>query len=129
LAQKSVAYVLAFVLVVVGVSQAQTYYDRMGTTINGVVPVPYPFIPLSPGQHGIAPASPTGLTIPVGTRLANVCASTSVVRYTTDGTTIPTASIGQPLLAGSCIQISGSLVLSNFRAISAAGTLDIEYFQ
>ena len=61
--------------------------------------------------------------------LATVCASAATAKYTTDGATTPTASIGQPLSAGSCVSLSGSAVLANFRVVSAAGTLDIEYFQ
>ena len=91
--------------------------------------VPYGFTPLSPGQHGIAPTSATTLTIPVGTIYATVCASTALVLYTTDGTTTPTGTVGQPLTAGTCVALSGAKVVSNFKAFSATGTLDVEYFK
>jgi len=108
---------------------AQTYRDSGGTVVPGVVPLPYGYTPLSPGQHNLAPTSATGLTIPTGARFATVCASTTAVRYTTDGATAPTATVGQPLAAGACVSLSGPLVLANFRAFSATGTLDVEYFQ
>lgn len=96
---------------------------------NPVTPLVYPYTPLTPGQHNLAPVSSTGLTIPVGAAYATVCASTATVKYTTDGTTTPTSSVGQPLTAGTCVALNGAIVLANFRAISASGTLDIEYFQ
>lgn len=94
-----------------------------------VTGAPYFYTPLSPGQHGLAPTSATGLTIPSGSTYATVCASTATVRYTTDGTTVPTSSVGQPLASGSCVALSGKTVLTNFSAFSSSGTLDVEYFK
>jgi hypothetical protein len=108
---------------------AQTYRDLSGTVVPGVVPLPYGYTPLSPGQHNLAPTTATALSVPSGARFATVCASIATVRYTTDGTTTPTTAIGQPLLAGACVSLTGPAVLANFRAISSAGTLDVEYFQ
>jgi len=110
-------------------SFCQTYHDSAGTVVPGVIPLPYSYTPLSPGQHNLAPISSTALTVPTGARYATVCASSATVKYTTDGTTTPTASVGQPLAAGSCVSLSGATVLTNFRAISATGILDVEYFQ
>lgn len=107
----------------------QTHRDNSGTIVPGVVPLPYTYIPMPPGQHNLSPVSSTALTVPSGAIYATVCASGGVVKYTTDGTTIPTSSVGQPLAAGACVGLSGGAVLSNFRAISATGTLDVEYFQ
>lgn len=122
---------VAIVLVSAGVSaaNAQTYRDAGGTIVPGVVPLPYAYAPLPPGQHNLSPSSPTALTVPAGARYATVCASTSVAKYTTDGVTIPTTGVGQTLPAGSCVSLSGPAVLANFRVISASGTLDVEYFQ
>jgi hypothetical protein len=108
---------------------AQTYHDLNGTIVPGSVPLPYPYTPLSPGQHTLSITSATALTVPAGARFANVCATTAAVRYTTDGTTTPTATVGQPLAAAACVSLSGPLMIANFRAISATGTLDVEYFQ
>jgi hypothetical protein len=108
---------------------AQAYYDFAGTPIEGVMAIPYTKGPLSPGQHNLTLTSSSALTIPTGARYANVCASLADIRYTTDGTTTPTVGIGQPLAAGACIELSGPQTLQNFRAISASGTLDVEYFR
>ncbi len=94
-----------------------------------VAPAPYPYTPLTPGQHNVAITGSTALTVPTTATYATICASTAVVKYTTDGTTTPTASVGQPLAVGGCVGLSGATVLANFRAISATGTLDVEYFK
>jgi len=96
---------------------------------NLVTASPYPYVPLSPGQHNLAVASATALTVPALATYAAVCASTATVRYTTDGTTTPTSTVGMPLSAGTCIGLSGPLVLANFQAFSTSGTLDVEYFK
>jgi hypothetical protein len=118
-------------------ASAQAYYDYAGTPTPGEVAIPYPNVPAPPGQHNVDLTSPTGLTVPllprVGqtnatARYANICVS-SATRYTTDGVTTPTASVGQPLAAGTCITLAGPQVLKNFLAISPGGTLDVEYFE
>lgn len=108
---------------------AQAYYDFAGTPIHGVMAIPYTQSPLPPGQHNVTLMSSTSLVVPMGARFANVCASLADVRYTTDGATTPAVGIGQPLTAGTCISLLGPQVLRNFKAISAAGTLDVEYFE
>lgn len=91
--------------------------------------------PLTPGQHGlpitsaVAAGSSSIAPIPANTTYATVCASGAQVKYTTDGTTIPTASIGMTLAVGSCVPLSGPTVIANFNAISATGQLDVEYFK
>ena len=97
--------------------------------LNPMTPLVYPFTPLTPGQHGLAPTSAAKLTVPTGAVYATVCASTATVEYTTDGTTTPTGSVGMPLASGSCVALVGSLVINNFNAFSSTGTLDIEYFK
>ena len=123
--------VYAFVILSLGACAArgQTYYDSHGTVVQGVMPLPFAYTPLPPGQHNISPASATALTVPAGARFATVCASAATAKYTTDGVTPPTASVGQPLSAGSCVSLSGPAVLANFRVVSSSGTLDVEYFQ
>ena len=79
---------------------AQTYRDSSGTIVQGVFPLPYGYTPLSPGQHNLAITSSTALTIPTGARYATVCASTAAVKYTTDGTTTPTSSVGHAARGG-----------------------------
>lgn len=102
-----------------------TLYNADGT------PVLFSYKPLTPGQHNlaIATAGGTGLTIPTGATYAVVQAATAQVKYTTDGTTAPTSAIGMTLAVGSTLALAGATILANFKAISATGTLDIEYFQ
>ena len=119
---------LAFALFA-GSALGQSYQGPKGTQVPPSMPLPYPYSPLPPGQHNLEPTSATALTAPPGAAYAIVCASTASVRYTTDGTTAPTATVGMPLAAGACVALSGAAVLANFRALSAAGTLDVEYFQ
>ena len=90
--------------------------------------VPYTYQPGGAGQQ-ISPTSATGLTVPSGTVYATICATTATVRYTTDGVTTPTSSRGPFLTAGTCINLSGASLLANFKAISASGVLDVEYFK
>jgi hypothetical protein len=126
---KRLALGAALALVLAGPAWAQAYRDIAGTLVPGVIPLPTPYAPLSPGQHNLSPTSATALTVPSGARYATVCASGSTVRYTTDGTTTPTGTVGMPLAASACLSLSGPQVLANFRAFSASGTLDVEYFQ
>ena len=119
----------AVLLLCVGGLEAQTYVDRQGGSVQTVASIPYDYAPLGPGQHNLTVTSSTALTLPPGARFARLCASTATVRYTTDGLTTPTASLGQPLFAGACQELSGAKVLNALRAISSGGVLDVEYFQ
>ena len=94
-----------------------------------VTVAPYAYTPLTPGQHNLAIVASTALTVPTGSTYATVCASTANVKYTTDGTTTPTSTIGMTLSTGACVTLSGATVIANFRAISATGTLDVEFFK
>lgn len=118
-------------------ASAQAYYDYAGNPTYAEVAIPYPNVPAPPGQHNVDLTSPTRLTVPllpqvgptqVTARYANICVS-SETRYTTDGVTAPSISVGQPLAAGACITLAGPQVLKNFLAISPGGTLDVEYFE
>jgi hypothetical protein len=85
--------------------------------------------PLAPGQHGVAITTSTGLAVPAGATFATVCARGVALNCTTDGVTAPTSSVRMPLAAAACVSLAGPAVLANFRALSATGTLDAEYFQ
>src|ERR1700674_5171611 len=84
------AGVFAVTVLCAGTAVAQTYRDSAGTIVPGVIPLPYAYIPLGPGQHNISPATATGLTVPAGARYAPVCASIAPAKYATDGATAPT---------------------------------------
>jgi len=129
--QRAIAAAIALALAVPAL--AQTYRDSGGTVISAVVEAPFPYQPMAgTGQYGLSVNPAAGLTIPPGARYASVCAEGSTVRYTTSGT-IPTASVGTPLLASStnapCVALVGAPVLSTFLAYSASGTLDVEYYK
>jgi hypothetical protein len=96
-----------------------------------VIPGATLLTPLSPMQVGLTVATSTALTIPAGATYAVVCVRAQNVDYTTDGTTVPTASVGMQLLVNQCLALSGATVLSNFRAIqqAATATLDVSYFR
>ena len=107
--------------------QTAVQLDASGRQI--VVVAPYAYTPLTPGQHNLAIVTSTNLTIPTGATYATVCASTANVKYTTDGTTTPTSSIGMTLALNACVTLSGATVIANLKSISATGTLDVEYFK
>lgn len=93
-----------------------------------VLPGPYQYTPVAGAQYNLAITSSTALTVPGTATYAVVCAKTAAVNYTTDGATTPTSTVGIPLAALACVPLSGAAVLTNFRAISATGTLTAEYF-
>ena len=90
---------------------------------------PYNYTPVSPGQFGVTVASSTGLTIPSGALQAVISVEGNSVRYTYDGTTTPTASVGHLLTAGQAIQFSGMTLLANlkFIQVAATATLNVSY--
>jgi hypothetical protein len=88
--------------------------------------------PLGPGQYTpVADATAQSLTFPTGSSYAVVCAEGANHRFTWDGTTTPTASIGQQLLQNQCVSLEGSSVISNFKIIqqSASGSFTVSYAQ
>jgi hypothetical protein len=119
---------LTFALLL-GPALGQSYQGPKGTLVSPSMPLPYPYTPIAPGQHNLAPTAVTALSVPPGATYATVCAAAAAVRYTTDGATTPAPTVGMSLAAGSCVSLSGAAVLSNFRALSASGALDVEYFQ
>lgn len=102
------------------------------TGTGGTVTVaPYAYTPLTPGQYTpVSDSAATALTAPAGATYAAVCVEGANHRYTWDGTTTPTASIGTlwPQSAG-CLYLSGALAIANFKVISvtAGGTFTASY--
>lgn len=84
---------------------------------------------LSPGQYNLGITSSTALTAPAGATYAVVTAETANVRYTLDGVTTPTASVGIILAAGASIGLYGADPIAKFRAIQAAAgaTIGVNY--
>jgi hypothetical protein len=115
-------------------AQLEVAEDGCNYLKNGVTATNYPFTPLTPMQSGLTVASAQALTVPAGATYAVVCAYGQAVNYTTDGTTTPTGTAtgtGMQLAAGSCLALSGPLVIANFKAIqqSATATLSASYFK
>jgi hypothetical protein len=77
------------------------------------------------GLPGIPTTAPSSI-------IAEICVETAGIRYTDDGATTPTASVGIPVVgtssAPSCFQYAGPL--SAFKAILISGspTMDISYY-
>ena len=90
---------------------------------------PYAYTPLGPSQNSLGVVSSTALTVPSGAAYATICVEGANVRWTWDGTTTPTASVGSPIASGQCSAFSGAGILANLRFIqqSATATLDVEY--
>lgn len=88
---------------------------------------PYGFTHLSGAQHNLTCVSSRALTVPSGAIYAIVQAKVADISYTTDGT-IPTSSVGMTLSVGSSMSLSGADIIAAFKAISATGILDVEYF-
>lgn len=95
-----------------------------GVTSSG----PYTTPIAGSSQHNLVITAATPLAVPLGAVYATVQAAGASIKYTTDGT-VPTASVGMTMYPGERIGIPGSKLLAGFRAISATGTLDVEYFQ
>lgn len=84
--------------------------------------------PVSPGQYTpVTDSSATALTIPSGATYAAVCAEGANHRYTWDGTTTPTASVGTQLLQNTCMYLQGYPVMLAFRIISVGGSFTVSY--
>jgi hypothetical protein len=70
-------------------------------------------------------------TVPSGTREMWVQADTANVRYTLDGTTVPTAAVGMIVVAGAhqALVIRGSMSMKNASFIAESGSpkLNIMY--
>jgi hypothetical protein len=93
---------------------------------------PYMSSPAGIGQYTpVSDATATGLTVPTGATYAVVCFEGSNHRFTWDGQTTPTASVGSLVGYGPgvCMTLMGQNTLSAFKAIavSAGGTFTVSY--
>ena len=114
-------------------------YTRYCTSASGVqtcsfVPVPsVAFVPTplaGTSQFNVAVSAAAGLpSLPATANAARVCVRTAEVETTQDGTAPTSAPRGTAFAAGTCTWLQGRNVLTTFLAISASGTLDVEYFQ
>ena len=79
-----------------------------------------------PGQYAVSITAVTALIVPQFAASAFICVETAAARYTTTGTT-PSATVGIPVAAGTCLQFAGPF--STFQIIGSGATLDVEYFK
>jgi hypothetical protein len=86
------------------------------------------YVSTGAGQYGLAIDSATGLTVPVGTSVAEICVENQAMRYRDDGTA-PTASVGIPVTVNTCFQYAGPLNKVKFISQTAGATLDISYYK
>ena len=69
-------------------------------------------------------------SIPVGVKFAEICVSTSAIRYSSNGSSItPSATIGIPVPAGTCFPYSGNIYSIAFANVTSGAVIDIEFFQ
>jgi hypothetical protein len=90
---------------------------------------PYSYTPIAPAQYALPIVAATSLTVPAGALFATVQAQGATIYYTTSGATPSSVSGALELAAGSAVFLSGAGVLAQFKAISAAGTISVEYFE
>jgi hypothetical protein len=73
-----------------------------------------------------------GIPSPPSPLIAEICVETAGIRYTDDGVTTPTASVGIPVVgtssAPSCFQYAGPLSAFKVILISGSPTMDISYY-
>lgn len=87
--------------------------------------------PVAGAQYGLAVASSTALTVPATATVAVVTIEGAAVRYTSDGATTPTASVGMgPFPIGTTLTFN-LVSLAGVRIIqtNSAATIDVEYFK
>lgn len=68
------------------------------------------------------------LTVPAGTVFATLCLETANARWRDDGTA-PTASVGQPLVAGNCMTYSGPFSQLQLIAQTGSPVLTASYYR
>ena len=71
----------------------------------------------------------TALTVPAGATSAQITVSGANIRYSDDGTTAPTTSVGMPVYQASSWFYSGPLSALRFYAQSGTATLDVLYYK
>lgn len=80
-------------------------------------------------QYGLAVTTNTTLTVPAGTKCAEITVETANVRYTEDGSSA-TTSHGTLVTAGTAFPYCAtSLSTMQFTAVSGSPTLDVSYFK
>jgi hypothetical protein len=73
-------------------------------------------------------SSATGLTVPTGATYAVITPEIQAIRWRDDGTN-PTLSVGYPLVAGTQLTYSGSLLAIKLIQQAPSATLDVSYYK
>lgn len=104
------------------------------STLDGLMQsgmAPYQATPVAGSQFGLTCASSTSLTVPAGALQAIVSIEGGSVRYTHDGVTTPTSTVGHLLTSGTFEPFYGAAILANLKFIQASGTvtLNVSYLK
>ena len=89
--------------------------------------------PLPDGRERLtidATAGGVELTKPAGAKYANCRLESGQVRFTLDGSTAPTTSVGRIMEVGEILSLESKEEIANFAAIrtgAVSGVLDVEY--
>lgn len=68
------------------------------------------------------------LTVPAGATIIEFITEAQAVRYTDDGTTTPTATVGMPVAVGTLFRYSGDLTAIKFIRQAAGAILNISFY-
>jgi len=87
--------------------------------------------PVAGAQYGLGVAISTALTVPATATIAEITVEGAPIRYTTDGATAPTSTVGMgPFPIGTTL-VFNLVSLAGIRIIqtAATATVDVEYFK
>lgn len=79
----------------------------LALSVSGAFALTLPTDSAGPGQYAVSITSVTALTVPEFAASAQICVVTAAARYTDDGVTTPTSTIGIPVAAGTCLEYGG----------------------
>jgi hypothetical protein len=87
--------------------------------------------PVGTMQTNVTCTTATALTIPAGANYAVISVETQNIRYTIDGSTTVTASVGHLVTTGQTISLSGNKTLANFSAIqvTSGAVFTVSYYK
>lgn len=89
---------------------------------------PYALTSAGTAQFGLSVTTNTTLTVPGGTKIAQISVETASVRWTDDGTSAST-TVGHLAPAGTAFQYAGPLASMKFTAVSGSPTINVSYYK
>lgn len=99
----------------------------LALSAHGAGALGFPTSSAGQGQYGVSISSVAGLNAPTNAAAAEICVEGAAARYTSDGLTTPTSTVGIPVPAGTCFQYAAQM--TSFRIIGAGATMDLEFFK